>query len=49
MTANVFEEDRAFAHDAGMDGYLAKPYEFDRMYEMLEGFFRHGRRYMGWH
>ena len=49
VTANVFEEDRAFAHDAGMDGYLAKPYEFDRMYEMLEGFFRHGRRYMGWH
>ena len=43
VTANVFEEDRAFAFDAGMDGYLAKPYEFDRMCEMLESVFRQGR------
>ena len=35
VTANAFEEDRKIAMDAGMNGYLTKPYEIDRMMETL--------------
>ena len=31
MTANAFEEDRQAAFAAGMDDYLAKPIEIDKL------------------
>ena len=36
VTANAFEEDRKDAHEAGMNGHLAKPYEIDKMMETLK-------------
>ena len=39
MTANAFEEDRANALEAGMNGYLAKPIDVDKMMELLRSFF----------
>ena len=36
VTANVFEEDRKTAMAAGMNGYLAKPYDIPKIVEMLE-------------
>ncbi|WP_243095332.1 response regulator [Lachnotalea sp. AF33-28] len=36
MSANAFEEDRAKAYEAGMDGYLIKPIEVDKLMETLQ-------------
>ena len=36
VTANVFEEDRKTAMDAGMSGHLAKPYDVPAMMDMLK-------------
>ncbi len=41
MTANAFEEDRARAMEAGMNGHLAKPIDMDRMMALLREIF-HG-------
>ncbi len=35
MTANAFAEDIQNAKDAGMDGHIAKPFDSDRMFELL--------------
>ena len=35
VTANAFEEDRAVAMEAGMNGHLAKPYDIPKMIETL--------------
>ena len=37
VTANVFEEDRKVALEAGMNGHLAKPYDIPAMIETLKG------------
>lgn len=36
MTANAFDEDRSLAIKAGMNGYLAKPIQIDKMLEVIE-------------
>ena len=36
MTANAFEEDRKEAMDAGMNGYVAKPVDIEKLMETLE-------------
>ncbi len=36
MSANAFEEDRGKAYEAGMDGYLIKPIEVDKLMETLQ-------------
>ena len=36
VTANAFEEDRRQCLDAGMDDYLAKPFERDDLHRVLE-------------
>ena len=35
MTANAFEEDRARALEAGMNGHLAKPIDLDKTLALL--------------
>lgn len=35
MTANAFEEDRRAAQEAGMNGYVAKPIETEKLMEMI--------------
>jgi CheY-like chemotaxis protein len=35
VTANVFDEDRTMALEAGMNGHLAKPYDIPEMMEAL--------------
>ncbi len=37
MTANVFEEDRQKALDAGLDGHIAKPIDIDNLMTVLKG------------
>jgi PAS domain S-box-containing protein len=40
LTANAFAEDRQRCLDAGMDGYLAKPFEKDELEQVLARFVR---------
>ena len=35
MTANAFEEDKALALQAGMNDYLAKPIQIDKMLKVI--------------
>ena len=35
MTANAFEEDRKHALDAGMDGFIMKPFRVDEMMKVI--------------
>ncbi len=42
LTANAFAEDRQRCLDAGMDGYLAKPFEKDQLEQVLARFVRRG-------
>ena len=35
MTANAYEEDRQKAHEAGMNGFIAKPLDVDKMIRVL--------------
>ena len=38
MTANAFEEDRRLAIKAGMNGYLVKPIDINKLFEELKKF-----------
>ncbi len=38
MTANAFEEDRALAIEAGMNGYLTKPIDVEKMMKTIASF-----------
>lgn len=35
MSANAFEEDKAVAYEAGMNGYLVKPVDINRLFSIL--------------
>jgi len=35
MTANAMEGDKAKCMDAGMDDYISKPIDFDKMFAMI--------------
>jgi signal transduction histidine kinase/DNA-binding response OmpR family regulator len=37
VTAHAMAEDRQMCFDAGMDGYLSKPYRADALYEAIDG------------
>ena len=39
-TANAFEEDRALAEEAGMDGYIVKPIDIDKAVKVIHRFVR---------
>ena len=36
MTANAFDEDRTAALEVGMDAYLAKPFEIEKLYQVMQ-------------
>jgi CheY-like chemotaxis protein len=36
VTANAFEEDRRICLEAGMDDYMAKPFDRDQLLRMLD-------------
>ena len=38
MTANAFEEDKALAKKAGMDGYITKPIDIDKTIEAIHNY-----------
>lgn len=40
MTANAFEEDRIASLDAGMNEHLAKPFQIEKLYEVMRKFLR---------
>ena len=40
MTANAFEEDKEKAFHAGMNGYLPKPIDIEKMLEMIDSILR---------
>ena len=40
MTANAFEEDKALALQAGMNDYLAKPIQIDKMLKVISNMLR---------
>ena len=40
MTANAFEEDRKEAMDSGMNGYVAKPIDIEKLMQTLEDFLK---------
>ena len=35
MTANTFQEDRDKAAEAGMNGFLPKPFDVEQLYQIL--------------
>lgn len=37
MSANAFDEDKEQAFEAGIDGYLIKPLDIDKLFELLDG------------
>ena len=37
MSANAFDEDKEQAYLAGIDGYLIKPIDTDKLFELLDG------------
>lgn len=38
LTANAFEEDRTLATEAGMNGYLTKPIDVEKMMKTIASF-----------
>lgn len=42
MTANAFDDDKKAAFQAGMNGHISKPIEFDSMMQMIRKFIGHG-------
>ncbi len=38
MSANAFDEDKILAFEAGMNGYLVKPVDVDKLFDTLEKF-----------
>ena len=40
MSANAFDEDKILAFEAGMNGYLVKPVDVDKLFDTLEKFYR---------
>ena len=40
MTANAFDEDRRAAEESGMNGFLSKPIQLEKMMQLLRRFVR---------
>ena len=38
ITANTFQEDRDSAKEAGMDGFVPKPFDAEQLYDVLREF-----------
>jgi CheY-like chemotaxis protein len=45
VTAAIQEHDRLQAEQAGLDALIAKPFDPDRLVELVSGFATHGRAY----